>query len=48
MTTVTDDNNTQDWAADCNGERRERAVRDSGNGGVVMMAVVVEDGGRRG
>jgi hypothetical protein len=44
---VADDNNTQDWVADCNGEGRERAVRDGGDSGVVMMAVVVEDNGGR-
>jgi YD repeat-containing protein len=48
MTTVADDDDTQDWAMDCNGEGQERAVRDSGDSRVVMMAVVVEDGsGRR-
>jgi hypothetical protein len=45
MMTVADDDNTQDWVADCNGEGQERVVRDSGDSGVVMMAVVVEDGG---
>ncbi len=47
MTTVVDNNNTQDWAADCDGEGRERAVRDGKDSGVVMMAVAVEDGGGR-
>ncbi len=47
MTTVADDNNTQDWAADCNGEGQERVVRDGRDCGVVMMAVAVEDGGGR-
>ncbi len=42
---VADNNNTQDWVADCDGEGQERAVRDSGDSGVVMMAVLVEDGG---
>ncbi len=42
---MVDDEDTQDWAADCNGEGRERAVRDSRDSGVVMMAVAVEDGG---
>ncbi len=42
--TVVDDNDTQDWAADCNGEGQERLVRDSRDGRVVMMAVAVEDG----
>jgi hypothetical protein len=45
MTTVADDDNTRDWAADCNGEGQELAVRDVGDSGVVMMAVAVEDGG---
>jgi hypothetical protein len=44
MTTVADDMDTQDWAADCDGEGRERAVRDSRDSRVVMIAVVVEDG----
>ncbi len=48
MTTVADNNDTHDWAADCNGEGRERAVRDGGDSGVVMMAAAAEDcGGRR-
>jgi hypothetical protein len=41
---VADDDDTYDWAADCNGEERERAVRDGGDSGVVMMAAAVEDG----
>jgi hypothetical protein len=45
MTTVADDDDTRDWAADCNGEGRERVVRDSGDIGVVMMAAAAEDGG---
>jgi hypothetical protein len=32
-------------AADCDGEGQERAVRNSGDRGVVMMAAVAEDGG---
>jgi hypothetical protein len=45
---MADDEDTQDWAADCNGEGRERVVRDGRDSGVVMMAVAVEDGsGRR-
>ena len=44
MTTVADDDDTCDWAADCNGEGRERAVRDGEDSGVVMMAVAAEDG----
>ncbi len=47
MTTVAVEDNVRDWAADCNGEGRERAVRDGGDSGVVMMAVAVEDGGGR-
>ncbi len=43
MTTVGDDNDTRDWAADCNGEGR--AVRDGRDSGVVMMAAAGEDGG---
>jgi hypothetical protein len=45
MTTVADDKDTQDWAEDCDGEGQERAVRDSRDSRVVMMAVAVEDGG---
>jgi hypothetical protein len=45
MTTVADDKDMQDWLADCNGEGRERAVRDSRDIRVVIMAVAVEDGG---
>ncbi len=45
MTTVADNNNTQDWAADCNGEGQERAVRDGRDSEVVMMAVAAEHGG---
>jgi hypothetical protein len=45
MTTVADDDDTRDWAADCDGEGRERAVRDGGDSGVVMIALALEDGG---
>ncbi len=38
MTTVADNNDTHDWAVDCDGEGRERAVRDGGDSVVVMMA----------
>ncbi len=42
---MADDDNTHDWAANCNGEGWEQAVRDSGDSRVVMMAAAVEDGG---
>jgi hypothetical protein len=45
-------NDTQDWASDCNGEGRERVVRD-GDSRMVMMAglgqrkrAVADDGGK--
>ncbi len=41
---MADDEGTFDWAGDCDGEGRERAVRDGGDSGVVMMAVGAEDG----
>jgi hypothetical protein len=44
---VADDKDTRDWAADCNGEGQERAVRDDGDSRVVMMAAAAEDGGSR-
>ncbi len=48
MTTVADDDDMQDWAADCDGEGQERVVRDSGDSGVVIMAMAAEHGsGRR-
>jgi hypothetical protein len=40
MTTVPEDDDKRDWAPDCDGEGRERAVRDGGDSRVVMMAVV--------
>ncbi len=43
MTTVADGDKTQDWAAGCNGEGRERAVSNGRDSGVVMMAVAVEE-----
>ncbi len=43
MTTVADDNNTRDWAADYNEEGQEQVVRDGGDSGVVMMAAARED-----
>jgi hypothetical protein len=42
---VADEDNTRNWAADCDGEGQERAVRDSGDSGVVMMAAAMENGG---
>ncbi len=44
---VGDYKDMQDWAVDCDGEGRERVVRDSTDSRVVMMVVVVEDGGGR-
>jgi hypothetical protein len=44
MTTVSHDNNTQDWVANCNGEGGERVVSNGRDSRVVMMAVVVKDG----
>ncbi len=42
---MADDNDTCDWVVDCDGEGRERAVRDGGDSGMVMMAGAAEDGG---
>ncbi len=36
--TAADDNSSQDWAADYDGEGRERVARDGGDSGVAMMA----------
>ncbi len=49
MTTVVDDDDTRDWAANCYGKGQEQAVRDGVDSGVVMMAAAAEDscGGRR-
>jgi hypothetical protein len=47
MTTVADDNDTQDWVAAYDGKGQERVVRDCGDSGVVMIAVAVEDGSGR-
>jgi hypothetical protein len=44
MTTVADNNDTRDWAVDCNGKGQERAVRDGRDSRVVMMAAEAEDG----
>jgi hypothetical protein len=41
---VADKDDTHDWAADCNGKGKERAVRDGGDSRVVMMAAAAEDG----
>ena len=46
--TVADDDNMHDWVADCDGEGRERAVRDGGDSGVVMMAAVAADDDSKG
>jgi hypothetical protein len=37
-TMAADDDGLQDWAADYDGEGRERAARDGGDSGVAMMA----------
>jgi hypothetical protein len=42
---VVDDDDTRDWVADCDGEGRERAVRDGRDSGVVMMAAAADDFG---
>jgi hypothetical protein len=51
MTMAADDNGSQGRAADYDGEGWERAVRDNGDGRVVMMAAVkmaaAEDSGGR-
>jgi hypothetical protein len=36
--TAADDNGSQDWSADYDGEGREWAARDGGDSGVAMMA----------
>jgi hypothetical protein len=43
MTTVADDDGTQDWVADYNGERQEQAARDGRDSRVAMIAAAVED-----
>jgi hypothetical protein len=48
MTTVADNNDTREWAVDCNGEGREQAVRDGKDSGVVMMAAVAADNDSKG
>ncbi len=47
MMTVADNNDTYDWMADCDGEGRERAVRDGRDSRVMIMAAAAEDGGSR-
>jgi hypothetical protein len=44
MATVAEDNDTQDWAANCDGEGQERAVRDGRDSRVVMMDGAAEYG----
>ncbi len=44
---MANNNDTHDWAADCNGEGCGQAVRDGGDSGVVMMAAAAEDSGGR-
>ncbi len=41
---MANDNNTQDWGADCNGEGQERAVRDGRDSRVAMMAAAAKHG----
>jgi hypothetical protein len=45
MTTMAEDDSTQDWAANYDGEGQEWVARDGGDSGVVMMAAAVEDSG---
>ncbi len=42
---MADDDDTRDWVVDCDGEGQERAVRDGGDSGVVIMAVAAEESG---
>ncbi len=44
---VVDNEDTRDWAANCNGKEQEQAVRDGGERGKVMMAAGAEDGSSR-
>ncbi len=44
-TTVEDDNSTQDWATDYDGEGQEWAARDGRDSRVAMMAVAAEESG---
>ncbi len=42
---MADDNDTRDWAADCDGEGQDQVVRDGRDSGVVMIAATAEDRG---
>jgi hypothetical protein len=44
MRRVADKDDMRDWVEQCDGEGRERVVRDGRDSGVVMMAAIVEDG----
>jgi hypothetical protein len=44
---VAEDDDTQDWVADCDGEGQERAVRDGRDSGVAMMDAAAEYGSGR-
>ncbi len=46
MTAAEDDEGTQDWVADYNGEGT-KVASNTGDSRVAMMAVTVEDGGGR-
>ncbi len=48
MTMVADNDDTCDWAADCGGEGREQAVRDSRDSRVVMMTAAAADDNSKG
>jgi hypothetical protein len=48
MTMVAEDDDTRDWAADCDGEGQVRVVRDGGDSKVVMMAAAVVDNDSKG
>ncbi len=45
---MADDDNTRDWVVDCDGEGKERAVRDGRDSGVVMMAAAAADNNSKG
>ncbi len=45
---MADDNDMCDWAADCDEEGQEWAVRDGEDSGVVMMAAVAADNDSKG